>query len=306
VTRPRLVAVAGPTAAGKSALALELARIHGGEIVNADSRQVYRGMEIGTAAPTAAERALVPHHLFGSAAPDDGYSLALFQRDAQAALDAVWSRGAFPWLVGGTGQYVWALLEAWAVPEVPPDERLRAELAAFAEAHGPDALFAELRAVDPVSADSIEPRNIRRVIRAIEVTRHTGRPFSESRSHADPGFDFRVLGVDLPNDILHAGIDARVVAMFEGGLVDEVRALLANGVSPEAPAMASIGYSQVVRHLRGEITIAEAIAETQRATRQLARRQRQWFRRIDARITWVHGADEAWAAAGAFVRGDDS
>jgi len=305
VTRPRLVAIVGPTAAGKSALALDLALRHGGEIVNADSRQVYRGMEIGTAAPSAAQRALVPHHLFGIAAPDDGYSLALFQRDARAVVDATWDRGAVPWLVGGTGQYVWALLEAWAVPEVPPDEALRAELAGYAEAHGPDALHEALRAIDPVSADSIEHRNIRRVIRAIEVTRITGRPFSDARVRGDPGFDFRLLGVDLPNEILHARIDARVVAMFDAGLVDEVRALLASGVSPEAPAMASIGYSQVVRHLAGEITLAEAVAETQRATRQLARRQRQWFRHTDARITWVAGAEEAWATVSAFVLAEE-
>ncbi|MCC6387204.1 MAG: tRNA (adenosine(37)-N6)-dimethylallyltransferase MiaA [Dehalococcoidia bacterium] len=304
MTRPRLVVIAGPTAAGKSALALELALRHGGEIVNADSRQVYRGMEIGTAAPARAERALVPHHLFGIAAPEDGYSLALFQRDARAVLDATWTRGAFPWLVGGTGQYVWALLEAWAVPEVPPDEALRAELAEFADEHGPDALLAELRAIDPVSADGIDPRNVRRVIRAIEVTRHTGRPFSDARVRGDPGFDFRVLGVDLPNETLHARIDARVVAMFERGFVDEVRALLADGVPPGSAAMDSIGYSQVIRHLDGEITLAEAVAETQRATRQLARRQRQWFRHTDARITWVGDVDEAWAAVSAFVSGE--
>jgi len=302
VTLRRLVAIVGPTAAGKSALALELAEALGGEIVNADSRQVYRGMDIGTAKPSPAERARVPHHLFDIAGPDEGYSLALFQRDARAALHEIWARGAFPWLVGGTGQYVWGLLEAWNVPEVAPNEALRARLADFVEKEGPASLHEMLRELDPVSAGRIEPNNVRRVIRAIEVTRLTGQPFSEWQVHGDPGFEFHVLGVDLPNETLHPRIDARVLEMFDAGFVDEVRELLARGVAPTAPAMSSIGYSQVVRHLAGQCTLADAIAETQRATRQLARRQRQWFRHGDSRITWVNDPVQARAAVQEFVR----
>lgn len=302
MTLPRLVAIVGPTAAGKSALALELAEALGGEVVNADSRQVYRGMDIGTAKPSTADRARVPHHLFDIAGPAEGYSLALFQRDARAALHEIWTRGALPWLVGGTGQYVWGLLEAWNVPEVAPDEELRGRLAAYADTNGPAPLHEVLRELDPVSAGRIEPNNVRRVIRAIEVTRLTGRPFSEWQVHGDPGFAFRVLGVDLPNEILHPRIDARVLAMFDAGFVDEVRELLARGVAPTAPAMSSIGYSQVVRHLAGDCTLADAIAETQRATRQLARRQRQWFRHSDRRITWVNDPERARASLREFVQ----
>lgn len=300
----RLVAVVGPTAAGKSALALALAQRIGGEIVNADSRQVYRGMDIGTAKPPPGERALVPHHLFDIAVPAGGYSLALFQRDARAVLEAIWARGTSPWLVGGTGQYVWGLLEGWTVPEVPPDPALRAELAGVAAREGAEALQERLRAIDPESAERIDARNVRRVIRALEVHHHTGEPFSRWQRHRDPGFEFRVLGVDLPRDGLTARIDARVEEMFAAGLVEEVRGLVAAGVPPESPAMSSIGYGEVLRYLAGECSLPEAVSETQRATRRLARRQAQWFRRTDERITWVSSVEEAAEALQGFVPGD--
>ena len=188
----RLVAVVGPTAAGKSALALALAQRFGGEIVNADSRQIYRGMDVGTAKPSPETRALLPHHLYDIAEPADAYSLALYRRDALAALEAVWARGELAWLVGGTGQYVWALLEAWQVPDVAPQPDLRAELAAAAERDGPDALHARLRAVDPEAADRIDARNVRRVIRALEVHEVTGRPITAWQTKGVPGFEFRV------------------------------------------------------------------------------------------------------------------
>src|SRR5690348_5024053 len=159
----RLVAIVGPTASGKSGIAVQLARELGGEIVNGDSRQVYRGMDIGTAKPTTAERRGVRHHLFDIADPADGYSLALYQRDAKAALEAIWERDTFAWLVGGTGQYIWSLLENWSVPEVAPDVELRAKLAAFAEEKGVDALHEKLAAVDPVAAERIAARKVRRV-----------------------------------------------------------------------------------------------------------------------------------------------
>ncbi|MBI2765227.1 MAG: tRNA (adenosine(37)-N6)-dimethylallyltransferase MiaA [Chloroflexi bacterium] len=287
----RLVAIVGPTASGKSGIALDLALRLGGDIVNADSRQVYRGMDIGTAKPTAKERRAVRHHLFDIADPRDRYSLALFQRDARAALEATWERDAFAWLVGGTGQYVWALLEDWHVPEVAPNPVLREELAAVAATAGSGTLHARLATIDPLAAARIDARNVRRVIRAIEVFAETGTPISAWQTKGNPDFEYLLFGIEVDREELEARIARRVDEMVAAGLVDEVRRLLAAGVPAEAPAMSSIGYGEIVRHLRGELTLEAAVEETKRATRQLVRRQNQWFRRDDPRITWVRDAD---------------
>jgi len=297
----RLVAIVGPTASGKSRIALDLARELGGEIVNADSREVYRGMDIGTAKPTAADRGRVPHHLFDIADPADGFSLALYRDAARAALNDIWDRDAFAWLVGGTGQYVWALLEDWQVPEVPPDEELRAQLAAFAKSRGVLALHARLAEVDPLAAERIDARNVRRVVRALEVFQHSGIPMSAWQTKSKPDFEFLLFGIELPREELYQRIDRRVESMFAGGFVDEVRALLDAGVPADAPAMSSIGYGEAVRQLRGEITLVEAIQATQWATHRLARQQAQWFRRNDKRITWVHDAQDIEMQANIFT-----
>ena len=297
----RLVAIVGSTGTGKSAIALELAQRLGGEIVNADSRQVYRGMDIGTAKPSLEDRRRVRHHLYDIADPADGYSLAQYQRDARAALEAIWARDSFAWLVGGTAQYVWGLLEAWQVPEVEPDEALRAELEAFAEASGYEALHARLATIDPVAAERIDARNVRRVIRAIEVFEKSGKPISEWQQKGTPDFEFLLFGVHVPREVLYPRVDRRVVAMFEGGLLEEVRTLLDSGLSPNAPAMSSIGYAQAVKHLAGELTLAEAIEKTQIATHRLIRSQDQWFRREDNRITWVEDADDIDMRANIFT-----
>lgn len=297
----RLVAIVGPTASGKSAIAVELARRLGGEIVNADSRQVYRGMDIGTAKPTVAERHGVRHHLYDIADPRDGFSLALYRELARDALDGIWDRSSFAWLVGGTGQYAWALLEDWQVPQVEPDEELRERLRAEAERDGVAALHRRLATVDPVAAERIDARNVRRVVRALEVYEVTGKPISGWQTKGTPDFEYLLFGIDVPKEELHERIDRRVDAMFEAGFVDEVRGLLADGVAPDAPAMSSIGYRQVVEMLGGESTLDEAIEATKRATRQLARRQMQWFRRDDQRITWVRDADDIDLQANIFT-----
>lgn len=297
----RLVAVVGPTAAGKSALALTLARRFGGEVVNADSRQIYRGMDVGTAKPSRETRALLPHHLYDIADPPDSYSLALYRRDALAALDDIWGRGEPAWLVGGTGQYVWALLEAWQVPDVPPQPERRAELAALAEREGVEALHARLRAVDPEAAGRIDARNVRRVIRALEVHEVTGRPISDWQTKGDPGFDFRVLGARCEERELIWRINRRTEAIFAGGLVEETQALLDAGVPPGASALSSIGYAEAVRELHGDITREKAIELTKRATKRLARRQRQWFRPQDSRIAWADDVDGAAEALAPFL-----
>ncbi|GIW13087.1 MAG: tRNA dimethylallyltransferase [Tepidiforma sp.] len=297
----RIVAIVGPTGTGKSAAALQLAQRLGGEIVNADSRQVYRGMDIGTAKPTPAERRLVRHHLYDIRDPREGYSLAEFRADASAAFETIWSRGSFPWLVGGTPQYAWAILENWQVPAVPPDPDLRAALQAFAEAEGPSALHARLAAVDPESAARIDPRNVRRVIRALEVFEKTGRPISTWQQKGAPDFEYLLFAIDVPRKELYARVDERVDRMFADGFVEEVRALLESGVPPDAPAMSSIGYAEVIACLQGRCTLAEAIERTKLATHRLIRAQEQWFRRDDPRITWVRDADDIELQANIFT-----
>ena len=297
----RLVAIVGPTASGKSRTALELAGRLGGEIVNADSRQVYRGMDIGTAKPSVEDRRAARHHLFDVADPREGFSLALYQQQARAALDAIWARDSFAWLVGGSAQYVWALLEAWRVPNVAPDEALREELSAFAGEHGWEALHARLATVDPLSAERLDGRNLRRVIRALEVFEKTGVPISTSQAKGEPDFEYLLFGVSGPREELYARIDRRVEAMFAGGLMEEVQALLNIGVPPDAPAMSSIGYGETVRYLAGELTLAEAIERTKFETHRLARNQDQWFRKDDPRITWVRDADDIDLQANIFT-----
>ncbi len=287
MTPRRLVAIVGATAAGKTALGLQLAQALTGEIVNADSRQVYRGLDIGTAKPTIAERAAAPHHLIDVVDPDEPFTLGLFLSEAGAALDGVWSRRRQPIVVGGTGQYIWALLEGWKVPRVPPDRELRARLEAIAAKYGPDALIRELLDVDPASALNIDARNVRRVIRAIEVTRATGRPFSAWQRKVAPDFETTIIGLQMERRALYARIDARVDAMLAAGLVDEVRSLNAAGYGCDLPSMASIGYRQVCAHLRGDLSLAEATAQIKTETHRLARMQHTWFRAADPRIRWL-------------------
>ena len=294
---PPLVAVVGPTATGKTTLAVELARALEGEIINADSRQVYRSMDIGTAKPTPAERAAARHWLIDCADPDERFSLAAFLDAARSAIHDITARAMTPIVAGGTGQYVWALLEGWTVPRVAPDAGLRAELEALASCEGPAAIAAILRAKDPASADSIDPNNVRRMIRAIEVSRATGRPFSQWQEKAGPPLpDVRIIGLDRPRDDLYARIDARVEAMMAAGLVDEVRGLMAAGYGCNLASMSGIGYRQICAYLRGEMTLDAAVTEIKTETHRLARMQHTWFRRDDARIHWLDAASPDLAA----------
>ncbi len=285
--RKQLLAVVGPTATGKTALAVRLAERLGGEVLNADSRQVYRGMDIGTAKPTAGERARVRHWLIDVVVPDEPFSLGRYLDLAARALDDCWSRGVLPVLTGGTGQYVWALLEGWQVPRVPPDERLRAELEARAEREGPETLLDELARADPAYAQRVDPRNVRRVIRALEVYRRTGRPLSACQTRQPLDCDSTIIGLACARDELYRRIDARVDAMMAAGLVEEVRGLVGRGYGCGLPAMSGIGYRQVCQHLAGELPLEEAVARIKTETHRLARMQHNWFRRKDARIHWI-------------------
>ncbi len=287
----KLVAIVGPTASGKTSLAVELARRLDGEIIGADSRQVYRQMDIGTAKPMAEEQAAARHHLIDIVDPDEPFSLGRWLDLAQEALEDIWSRGKQPLLVGGTGQYVWALLEGWRVPRVAPDDGLRAAL----ESRPPSELVEELGRVDPQAQAFVDPRNVRRLVRALEVYHATGKPFSHWRKKEPAEFESLVIGLRLPRDELYRRIDERVDAMFACGLVAEVERLLAMGYSRDLPSMSGIGYREVCEYLAGEIDIETAVERTKTGTHRLARHQNSWFKAGDARIRWIEAGEKALA-----------
>jgi len=278
LTLPPLVALAGPTAVGKTGLSLALARRLGGEIVNADSRAFYRGMDIGTAKPTPQERALVRHHLIDILDPADTVSLATFQDLATCAIRDIAARGKLPFLVGGTPQYVNALVEGWQIPRVAPDPALRHHLERLAAERGVEHLLQLLERVDPVSAARIGP-NLRRLVRALEVYDKSGRPISEQQGKGPAPFDALELELWLPRELLYPRIDARVEQQVAAGLFDEVRGLLDAGVPADAPALSSIGYRQVLPFLRGEATAREVTERIKHDTHRLVRHQQTWWRK---------------------------
>jgi tRNA dimethylallyltransferase len=281
-----LLAIVGPTATGKTGLAIELALRLNGEIVSADSRQVYQGMDIGTAKPTPEQRALVPHHLLDIITPNTSYTLTQYQADAQAAIDAIHARGRLPLLVGGTGLYIRAVVDNLAIPEVPPQWSLRRELEEQAAREGAAALHARLAALDPASAARIDPANVRRVIRALEVCLVTGQPFSAQQGARLSPYHTLLLGLTCERARLYERADRRVDAMIAAGLVDEVRALVAQGYDWHLPAMTSLGYGEIGAYLRGETSLAEAIERLRHNTHRYIRRQYTWFR-PDSRIHWL-------------------
>ena len=281
-----LVAIVGPTATGKSALALHLAESLGGEIINADSRQVYRYMDIGTAKPPPQDLARVPHHLYDLVDPDDSFNLALYLEQANLAVDDIFSTSRVPILVGGSGLYVWGFLEGMSIPHVPPNPNLRARLEKEAATLGPQVLHDRLTTVDPDSAATIDPRNVRRVIRALEVFEVSGVPFS--RQVQKKGLDYPVLiiGLTAPRDTLHLRTNTRVDSMIEAGFVEEVRDLLGRGYGLGLPSMSGVGYKQLGSYLNGECTLEAAIEKTKTETHRLIRHQSAWFKAEDPRIDW--------------------
>lgn len=282
-----LLVLVGPTAVGKTEVSLELATRLGAEIVSADSRYLYRGMDIGTAKPTAGELARVPHHLVDVTTPDRPWSLAQFQAAALAAIEAIFGRGRVPLLVGGTGQYIRAVTDGWQVPAGEPNPALRAELEALVAAGGPEALAQRLREVDPASAAVVDLHNPRRVIRALEVALATGQSFVGQRGKAPPPFRAAWLGLERPRPELFARIDARIEWMLQAGFVEEVRGLVARGYGWDLPAMSAIGYRQIGQYLQGEVSLETAVVAIRRATRQFVRRQANWFKPADPAIHWV-------------------
>ncbi len=281
-----LLALVGPTGVGKTALGVLLARQLGGEIVSADSRQVYRYMDIGTAKPTREEQAQARHHLIDIVDPDEDFGLATYQELASAAIDSIFKRNLTPLLVGGTGQYVHAMIEGWNVPRVPPDEALRAELFAQAERDGHLALYEKLLALDPAAQDLIDARNVRRVVRALEVCLKSGRPFSEQRGKSPPPYRIVQIGLTLEREALYRRIDARIEQMVARGLVNEVQALLDRGYGWWLPALSSLGYGQFKSYFEGAAPLDECVAAIKKETRRFIRQQYNWFRPSDPSIHW--------------------
>lgn len=277
-----LIAILGPTAVGKSALAIRLAQEFRGEIISADSRQVYRGMDVGTAKPTREEQALVPHHLIDLVNPDENFTIAQYQQLAYQVISAIHARGSVPFLVGGSGLYVRAVLEGLTIPRVEPNPARRREL----ETQAPEQLYARLQALDPIAADKIDPRNTRRVIRALEVCEAILGPFSALQTREAP--DYRVLriGLTMPRDQLYERINGRVDEMIARGLVAEVRALIEQGYAPDLASMSGLGYRQIAMHVKGEIGLEEAVRQLKRDTRRFVHHQYSWFRLDDPGIRW--------------------
>lgn len=298
-----LVTLIGPTAVGKTALALLLAETLGGEIVSADSRLVYRGMNIGVAKPTPEEQARVAHHLIDLVEPSETVSLARFQQEAYAAIDSILARNKLPVLAGGTGQYVSAVIEGWGIPEVAPNANLRAELEAQAAAQGAQALWDRLAQHDPPAAAKIHPNNVRRVVRALEVFLETGQPISALQEKHPPPYRTLQIGLTRPRDDLHARIDARIEAMLADGLIGEVQALLDAGYDRRCPAMSGLGYRQIITYLEEECTLQEALEQLRLGTRDFARRQAVWFQKYNQNARWFDMTEIEPATIVEYVRG---
>lgn len=288
-----LVAVVGATATGKSDAAIAIAEACDGEVVSADAYQVYRGLDIGTAKADAGMRASVPHHLIDIVDPEDQLTLARFLDAAHAALAGIWSRNCLPVLAGGSGQYIWALLEGWNVPRVPPNEALRAELEELLEREGNPGLVARLSTIDPDAAKRLDPENPRRIIRAIEVVTREGRPLAACQTRSPIDADLLVLGLRLARNELYERLDVRTETMFADGFLDEVRRLRDEGRGDTAPVRGGVGYKEASQHLDGEFNLEEAIRRHKNANHRLVRRQNAWFKEPDPRITWVDAGPDA-------------
>lgn len=287
--RPLLVLV-GPTAVGKTAFSLRLGQKFGGEIVSADSRLLYKGLDIGTAKPTIAERRIVRHYLIDICQPDETITLGQYKRLAEASIDEIHNHGNLPILAGGTGQYVRAIIEGWGIPEVPPQKPLRRVLEATNHAE----LVRWLRYLDAESARRIDPRNIRRVIRALEVTFVTGRPMSVMQRKIPPAYDIHVMGLTCDRNKLYARIDARVDKMMKQGFLGEVAHLRMAGFERSLASMSGLGYRQLWAYLEGECSLEDAIERVKFETHRFVRQQYTWFRMDDEGIHWFDVSESGW------------
>lgn len=303
-----MIAIVGPTASGKSKLALSLAQDFPAEIISADSRQVYRYMDIGTNKPTIEERASIHHHIVDVVNPDENFSLVMYHRLVAEAAKDIQCGGKLPLLVGGSGLYVWSLVEGWKLPQVSPAQELRHELEIRAKQEGSHVLYQELQGVDPLAASKIHPNNIRRIIRALEVYYKTGQLPSNLWRKEAPNFPVLIIGLTTERSELYNRIDLRVDRMIERGFIDEVKMLLEMGYGLSLPSMSSTGYRQIGEFLQGKLSLPAAIEQVKYGTHHLARHQYAWFRLSDARIHWLDAGrpfsvlSEASNLIGSFVR----
>lgn len=287
-----LIFIVGPTAVGKTDLSIRLAEKLQGEILSADSRLFYLGMDIGTAKPTPGEMGRVPHHLIDVSPPDQVWSLALYLREARKIIHDIHLRGKLPFVVGGTGQYIRALKEGWRIPAVKPHPELRETLQNWAEHIGPEELRSRLEVLDPAAAADIDGPNTRRMIRALEVILTSGERFSEQRGKAPPPYRILTIGLDRPREELYQRIDQRIHHMIRDGFVREVKNLLEKGYDPDLPPLSAIGYRQIIHYLNGVIPLDEAVRQMQSRTRKFVRQQANWFSLDDPEIDWFQAGED--------------
>jgi tRNA dimethylallyltransferase len=287
-----LIAIVGPTGVGKSSLGLSIAQRFNVEIINSDSRQIYRHMDIGTAKPSAADISTVPHHLFDIITPDQPYSLAHYQKSALETIARVHERDTIPLLVGGSGQYVWSVIENWQIPEVAPDPEFRERMVSIAREQGSDFLYRQLKGIDPAAAQKILPGNLRRIIRALEIFEKTGEKPSSLQTKKGHDFPVQIIGLTCERERLYDRINRRTDRMMESGFLDEVKRLMEMGYTPGLPSMSSLGYRQITGYLGGSMALQEAVQAIKWETHRFARGQYAWFRLNDVRISWFDTADE--------------
>ncbi len=284
--KKRLVVIVGPTAVGKTEIAIELAEALNGEIISADSRYFYLGMDIGTAKPDIVQLARVRHHLINVAKINDNWSLANFQQAANAAIGEIISKGKLPFLVGGTGQFIRAIIEGWQIPAKAEDLRIRRAVEKWIDITGAEEAHKKLSIIDSTAAELIDFRNKRRTIRALEVIFHTGRKFSEQRTKGYVDFEYKIIGLHRDRKELFDRIDNRIVDMFKNGLIKEVEELLSAGYSIKDPPMSAIGYQEVIQYIQGSIDFQICQDQIKKRSHEYVRRQANWFKKSDERITW--------------------
>jgi tRNA dimethylallyltransferase len=280
-----LIIIIGPTAVGKTEVSINIAEELNGEIISA-SRLFYRGMNIGTAKPSSADQNRVRHFLIDVSDIDETWSLAVFQEAVYRISDEIRGRGKIPFMVGGTGQYVRAIIEGWCIPLQEPNSKLREKLYLWGCAIGSEKLYEKLKILDPIAAEKIESRNMRRTIRALEVIFSTGRLFSAQRGRKPIDFQYKLIGLLRDRKELYQRIDERIECMFRAGLLEEVQAILDSGYKRDLPSLSAIGYKEAIALLNNEIDQEEAIRLIKRRTRQYVRRQANWFKESDPKITW--------------------
>jgi len=285
VDRP-VVFIVGPTAVGKTEIAIKIAEALHAEIISADSRLFYRGMDIGTAKPSIKERKKIRHHLIDVADPNENWSLSSFQTAAMEIIDQVITKKHLPIVVGGTGQYIRALIEVWSIPELKPCQPLRNILSNWGDEIGTEELFRKLQIIDPEAASRMDWQNSRRTIRALEVVLLTGKRFSELRTKNPMDFCFKMIGLTRNRNELYKRIDFRLEKMLKYGFVEEVRTLLLKGFDTELPSFSAIGYKEIASHIDGSLTLEEATEQIKSKTHQFVRRQANWFKSSDQRIKW--------------------